>query len=229
MVSTGIFSFTKKFFTFIKENDVTDAVSLMVRSGESVQAIVADDWQDAIYPWDLLKMNSRLLKTLSPSREGDASKQTLIQGAVRIGKGSTIGPNTVIKGPVIIGNDCEIGPNCCIMPNTSIGSRIIIEPFTYVGNSLIMDDTSVGSHSRICDTVIGERCRLSDHTSTSTGQSLMEIEGVIIKPEFGAIIGDQVAGGSFALYSNSVTGNNVKVGSGYRAVSQILPDDSQVM
>jgi glucose-1-phosphate thymidylyltransferase len=229
MVSTGIFSLTKNFFKFIKENDVTDAVSLMIKSGEKVKAIVADDWQDAIYPWDLLKMNSRLLKTLSPSREGDFSRLALIQGSVRIGKGTTISANTVIKGPVIIGNDCEIGPNCCIMPDTSIGSRVTIEPFTYLRNCLVMDDTTIGSHTRICDSVIGERCRLSDHTSTSTGGSLMEIEGVVIKPEFGAIIGDQVDGGSFALYSNSVIGNNVKVSPGYRIVSRILPDDTQVM
>jgi UDP-N-acetylglucosamine diphosphorylase / glucose-1-phosphate thymidylyltransferase / UDP-N-acetylgalactosamine diphosphorylase / glucosamine-1-phosphate N-acetyltransferase / galactosamine-1-phosphate N-acetyltransferase len=229
MVSTGIFSLTRSFFSFIKDNDITDAVSLMVKSGEKMQAIAADDWQDAIYPWDLLKMNSRLLKTLSPSREGDSSRQTVIQGAVRIGKGTTIGANTVIKGPVIIGNDCEIGPNCCIMPDTSIGSRIIIEPFTYLKNSLIMDDTSIGSHSRICEAVIGERCTLSDHTSTSTGESLMEIEGVVIKPEFGAVIGDQVTSGPFALYTNSITGNNVRIGSAGRVISRILPDDSTVI
>ena len=43
-----------------------------------------------------------------------------------------------------------------------------------------MDDTSIGSHSRISAAVIGERCRISDHTSTSTGESPMEIEGAII-------------------------------------------------
>jgi UDP-N-acetylglucosamine diphosphorylase / glucose-1-phosphate thymidylyltransferase / UDP-N-acetylgalactosamine diphosphorylase / glucosamine-1-phosphate N-acetyltransferase / galactosamine-1-phosphate N-acetyltransferase len=229
MVSTGIFSLTKNFFSFIKENDITDAVSLMIQSGEKIQAIAADDWQDAIYPWDLLKMNSRLLKTLSPSREGNSSRQTIIQGVVQIGKGTTIGANTIIKGPVIIGNDCEIGPNCCIMPDTSIGSRIAIEPFTYLGNSLIMDDCKIGSHSRISEAVIGERSRLSDHTSTSTGESLMEIEGAIIKPEFGAIIGDQVTGGSFVVYNNCITGNNVKVGPGNRVISRILPDDSLVI
>ena len=86
--------------------------------------IPADDWQDAIFAWDLLKMNRRLFNNLPAAREGTASRQTIIQGPVRIGKGTTIGPNTVITGPVIIGNDCDIGPNCCIMPNTSIGSRV---------------------------------------------------------------------------------------------------------
>ncbi len=147
MVSTGIYSLTKDFFSYIRENDITDAVSSMLASGEHLQAVIADDWQDAIYPWDLLKMNKHLLKDLPEVREGSASRQTIIQGTVRIGKGTTIGPNSIISGPVIIGNDCEIGPNCCIMPNTSLGSRVKVEPFTFIGNSLIMDDTAIGSHS----------------------------------------------------------------------------------
>ena len=91
----------------------------MIRSGVKIQGIPADDWQDAIFAWDLLKMNRRLLHNLQPAREGTISRQAIIQGSVRIGKGTTIGPNTIISGPVVIGNDCTIGPGCCIMPNTS--------------------------------------------------------------------------------------------------------------
>ncbi len=145
MVSTGIYSLTKDFFSHIRENDITDAVSSMLASGEHLHAVIADDWQDAIYPWDLLKMNKHLLKDLPEAREGSSSRQTIIQGSVRIGKGTTIGPNSIISGPVIIGNDCEIGPSCCIMPNTSLGSRVKVEPFTFIGNSVIMDDTTIGS------------------------------------------------------------------------------------
>ena len=229
MVSTGIYSLTKDFFRFVRENDITDAVSLMLKSGEKLQGVPADDWQDAIYPWDLLKLNARLLKNISPSREGGASRQTIISGPVLIGKGSTIGANTIITGPVVIGDDCEIGPNCCILPNTSIGSRVTIEPFTLIGNSLIMDDTRVASHSRIMETVAGERCSLGDHTSTTSGESLIEIQGVILKPEFGVIIGDQVTSGPFTVYHNCITGNNVKIGSINRVISGILPDDSTVI
>ena len=187
MVSTGIFSLTKDFFSYIHENDITDAVSSMLASGEHLRAVVADDWQDAIYPWDFLKMNKHLLKNLPEVREGSFSRQTIIQGTVTIGKGTTIGPNSSISGPVIIGNDCEIGPNCCIMPNTSLGSRVKVEPFTFIGNSLILDDTAIGSHSRIIDTVMGQGCSLADHTTISTTASLMNIEGMVIQPEFGAV------------------------------------------
>jgi glucose-1-phosphate thymidylyltransferase len=229
MVSTGIYSLKSDFFPHIRENDMTDAITSMIELGETVQAIPADDWQDAIFAWDLLKMNRRLLTQLPPAREGLASRQTIIQGAVRIGKGTTIGPNTVITGPVVIGNDCTIGPNCCIMPDTSIGSRVAVEPFTCIGNVLVMDDTAIGSHSRVMDAVIGERCTLADHTTFSSGTGLLEIEGNIIKSEFGAILGDTVSSGPFASFKNCIIGNNTRIEGKSSVTSRIIPDSSMVI
>jgi len=229
MVSTGIYSLKKAFFSKIRGNDITDAISLMIEEGEQVRAIPADDWQDAIFAWDLLKMNRRLLSTLPPAREGTASRQTIIQGAVKIGKGTSIGPNTIITGPVFIGNDCTIGPNCCILPNTSIGSRVTIEPFTSIGNTLIMDDSMIGSHSLIMDTVLGERCSLADHTSVRSAMGLLEIEGCVTRSEFGAIFGDSVKSGSFSLYHNSIIGNNVTIEEQGCLKSRNIPDGSLVM
>jgi len=228
-VSTGIYSLKKEVFSYIRGNDLTDAIAAMIGDGIRVRGVVADDWQDAIFAWDLLKMNRRLLHQLPPAREGIISRQAVIQGNVRIGKGTTIGPNTVITGPVVIGNDCTIGPNCCILPNTSLGSRVSLEPFTLMGDALVMDDTTVGSHSRIMNTVIGERCTLADHTSTSVCTGLMEIEGSAIISEFGAIFGDTVASGPFSTYKNSILGNNVTTEGQCRITSRIIPDGSAVM
>jgi UDP-N-acetylglucosamine diphosphorylase / glucose-1-phosphate thymidylyltransferase / UDP-N-acetylgalactosamine diphosphorylase / glucosamine-1-phosphate N-acetyltransferase / galactosamine-1-phosphate N-acetyltransferase len=229
MVSTGIYSLKKSFFSRIRGNDITDAISDMIHTGEQIHAVPADDWQDAIFAWDLLKMNRRLLKNLSMAREGTVSRQTIIQGPVSIGKGTTIGPNTVITGPVVIGNDCMIGPNCCIMPNTSIGSRVNLDPFTILRDAIIMDDTSIGSHSRIIDTVVGERCTLADHTSVSTATGLMEIEGCTIRSEFGAILGDNMASGPFTVFKNCVVGNNVTIEGQDNISSRNIPDGSTVI
>jgi len=229
MVSTGIYSLKKEFFSCIRGNDMTDAVASIVETGGSIQAIPADDWQDAIFAWDLLKMNRRLLANLPSGKEGAVSRQTTIQGAVRIGKGSTIGPNTVITGPVVIGNDCSIGPNCVILPNTSIGSRVSLEPFTYIGNSLIMDDTTIGSFSRLTDTVIGERCKLADHSSSNKDIGLLDIEGVVIRSEFGAILGDSVTSGPFTVYKNGIVGNNTTIDRNKSVVSRSIPDGSLVI
>jgi NDP-sugar pyrophosphorylase family protein len=229
MVSTGIYSLKKSFFSHIRGTDITDAISGMIRAGEHIQAVPADDWQDAIFAWDLLKMNRRLLKNLPMARDGPASRQTIIQGAVSIGKGTTIGPNTVITGPVVIGNDCTIGPNTVIMPNTSIGSRISLDPFTLIGNAIIMDDTIIGSHSRIIDTIVGERCNLADHTSVSAAVGLMEIEGCAIRSEFGAVLGNNITSGPFTVYKNCIVGNNVTI-EGQKCIStRTIPDGSLVI
>jgi len=229
MVSTGIYSLKKSFFSHIQGTDITDAISGMIRAGEQIQAVPADDWQDAIFAWDLLKMNRRLLKSLPMAREGTSSRQTIIQGPVSIGKGTTIGPNTVITGPVVIGNDCTIGPNSVIMPYTSIGSRVNLDPFMMIGNAIIMDDTTIGSHSRIIDTVIGERCNLADHTSVSTAAGLMDIEGCSIRSEFGAVFGDNITSGPFTIFKNCIVGNNVTVEGQEMISSRTLPDGSLVI
>jgi glucose-1-phosphate thymidylyltransferase len=229
MVSTGIYSLTKEIFSHIKDNDLTDAISSLIDSGVKIRGIPADDWQDAIFAWDLLKMNRRLLHDLPPAREGLISRQAIIQGSVSIGKGTTIGPNTVISGPVVIGNDCTIGPDSCIMPNTSIGGRTTIEPFSYIANAIIMDDSSIGSHSRIVDTVIGERCCLADHTSTWTQPGILEIEGIATRSEFGAILGDSVTNGPCTIYKNSIIGNNVTIEGRTSVSSRLIQDNSMVI
>ena len=115
------------------------------------------------------------------------------------------------------------------MPNTSIGSRITLEPFISIGNSVIMDDTTIGSHSRIIDTVIGERCSLADHTSISTGIGLMEIEGQVIRSEFGAVLGDTVVSGPFTSMKNSIIGNSVTIEGRNCIVSRSIQDNSMVI
>jgi glucose-1-phosphate thymidylyltransferase len=115
------------------------------------------------------------------------------------------------------------------MPDTSIGSRVTLDPFTFIGDTIIMDDTAIGSHSRIIDTVVGERCTLADHTSVSTAAGLMDIEGCTIRSEFGAILGDNMASGPFTAYKNCIVGNNVTIEGQESISSRTIPDGSMVI
>ena len=229
-VSTGIFSLTRDVFRYIKSNDLTETIDCMIGDGVKIRAVNAEDWQDALYPWDLIRMNERLLCGLDPEKNGTISKSAIILGAVSIGKGVVIGPYTVINGPVVIGKDSEIGAHCCIMPNTSIGVRGKIEPFSYISNCLFMDDVSIGSHSRVTDSVIGEGTRLSDHTGIGSRESVIEIEGCMVKVSFGAIIGDQVSASAFSTIRGSIIGNGVIVGHEQRDLSGVtIPDNTLVI
>ena len=227
-VSTGIISLPADALGSLAKNEIPDAVMGLIRKGMRMKAIMAEDWQDAIYPWDLLKMNGRLLSRITPEKAGRLAGNVTFSGVVHVGAGTSIGPNTTITGPVIIGEDCEIGPGTCILPGASIGSRVTIDPFTLLGGSLVMDDTSIGSHSRIQDAVIGEGCRIADHASTARTPSLFSIEGKVLKAEFGAILGDRVSLAPFTVLRTFIVGNGVTVREG-RTLTQILPDNTLVM
>jgi UDP-N-acetylglucosamine diphosphorylase/glucosamine-1-phosphate N-acetyltransferase len=227
-VATGVYSFTPDIFSYLQANEIPDAVSAMLRNGERIRAIPADDWQDAIYSWDLLKMNGRMLKGITPAVGGTIDGSVIRRGLVHIGAGTTIGPNSVIYGPVVIGDDCNIGPNCVIMPDTSIGDRVVVEPFTYIANSLIMDDVNIGSHSRIVAAAFGQGCILSDHTTTYPHQSFFEVGERVLKATFGAILGDGVRTAPFTTFKNCIVGNSVVVEKG-RTVVGLIEDGARVI
>jgi UDP-N-acetylglucosamine diphosphorylase / glucose-1-phosphate thymidylyltransferase / UDP-N-acetylgalactosamine diphosphorylase / glucosamine-1-phosphate N-acetyltransferase / galactosamine-1-phosphate N-acetyltransferase len=214
MVSTGIFSLSRDIFSSISGNDLTDAVNEMIRNGGHLSAITADDWQDAVYPWDLLPLNMKALSKITPQKSGVLDRDIRITGTVRIGCGSTIGPFTTITGPVVIGENAEIGSHCCIGPHVSIGARVKIDPFTMLKNGLVMNDAAIGSHSQITEAVIGEGSSLGDHTTVAPGIPMLEIEDTLIRGRFGCVLGDQVCSDPFCIYQGAVVGNNARIKGG---------------
>ncbi len=228
-ISTGVFSLDMEFFETLRENDMTDAIGTFLESGKKIRAVPADDWQDAIYPWDLLQMNQYLLRSVQAEKSGEVSEHCTIQGQVRIGNGSRISPLTSITGPVVIGPECEIGPYACIKPYSSIGARVRIDPFTLVENSILMDDSEIGSHCRVRDSVIGEGARLDDHVTMVTASPLMEIQGEQIRGRYGAILGEEVRAGPFTLLEGAIVGNNAKIRGNSRIHSTIAYEDGSLV
>jgi NDP-sugar pyrophosphorylase family protein len=226
-VSTGIYSLTPEIFEYQNGIEIPEMVAEMIADGTRFKAVMAHEWHDAIYPWDLLTINPRIMRQITPVRGGTLSTGVTIKGAVHIGDGTVIGPGTTIIGPVIIGEDCEIGPNVVIMPNTSIGARVGIDPFTFVENSIIMNDSMIGSHSRCVDAVIGESVRLADHSSLQTGQYFAEADGKLIGGKFGGIFGDRVRSAPFTVFRHCLVGNAVTIEEG-RVIRDWIPDHAVV-
>ena len=227
-VSTGIYSFSPDVFSYLTTTEIPDALSAMIAAGRRIRAIPADDWQDAIYPWDLLKMNSRMLREITPEIRGTVDASVIRRGTVRIGAGTTIGPNTVICGPVAIGSNCNIGPSCVIMPDVSIGDGAVLEPFTYVADSLLMDDVTIGSHSRIVSAVFGRGCLLADHATTHPAANFIEVGSRVLKTKFGAVLGEGVQAAPFTTFKNCIAGNNVTIEEG-KTVTGLIEDGTRVM
>ena len=215
LVSCGIYIFTQEFILKIRENTIPESLQNRMNEGMRISVVTANDWQDAIYPKDLLSVNKHLLKDLKGYISGSIDKSVTIQGRAAAGRKTSIGPGTVLLGPAMIGEGSVIGPHVCIGPNTSIGSRVTIEPFTYIENSIIMNDCRIGSHSRIVDTILGEGCLCMNHLST-------------VSEPFGAVCGDRTTIGPFTVIKGGVIGNDVTIQGG-KTLEKEIPDHSMVI
>jgi glucose-1-phosphate thymidylyltransferase len=252
-VNTGIYIFGPDIFDAIEETlksdlgefGITDSIQRMVDSGYGVHAFRTDHtWMDVIHSWNLLDVNARILEDISESSWNllDVNARILedisesvhetaevdgkIKGRVVVGSGSIIGAGSYIKGPVIIGRDCEVGPNVVIAPSTSIGDNVTIEPFTYIRNSVILDNTYIGSGSTIKNSIIGENNLIESHFITESGKNLMiELEGVLHHAdELGTVLGDgNRVGCNVSTVAGALVGTECRIETGAVIRKQIPP------
>ncbi|WFN34363.1 NTP transferase domain-containing protein [Methanogenium sp. S4BF] len=230
-VSTGVFSLDPSVFRYYESGlEFPNIINRMIADGTKVRAHrIAGGWSDAVFAWELLALNRSLLKKTAPLCAGTLSRSATVSGRVSVGRGTEILPGTVITGPAIIGANCTIGPNACISPGTAIGSGVTIGPFSHVSRSIVMDDVTVGSHSSVRESVIGEGCRLADHTAAVCGEYATHIRGRHVSGLFGTIMGDRVDTAPFTVLKGAVVGNNVAVETGGRTITGAVPDQTVVM
>ena len=117
--------------------------------------------QDSIclkYSWDVLKINEKVIEGFNENNiQGTIKEHVVIDGIIKLGKGSVLLPGVYIEGNVTIGENCKIGPNCYIRGNTHIGNSCHIGQSVEIKNSILMDKVSVGHLSYVGDAIIGEK------------------------------------------------------------------------
>ncbi|KAF1078953.1 sugar phosphate nucleotidyltransferase [Methanogenium sp. MK-MG] len=230
-VSTGVFSLDPSVFSYYEPGlELPGMINRMIADGIGIRSHrITEGWSDAVFAWDLLTLNRLLLKKTVSLSAGTISRHATVDGRVSIGRGTQILPGTVITGPTAIGANCIIGPNACISAGTAIGSGVTVGPFSHISRSILMDDVTVGSHSSVRESVIGEGCSLADHTVSACGEFTTNVRGRCVSGHFGTIMGDRVKTAPFTVLKNAVVGNNVAVETGGRTITGFIPDQTVVM
>lgn len=174
-ISTGIYKFPKSIFQDIRtitdegEYKLTSMVQNLLKKETIIPAIPANDWLDVVYPWDLLPVNDAQLRKTVSSTNGIIEKNVIMKGPVCIGENTRIHAGCYLLGPVVIGKNCEIGPYTCVFPSTSIGDNTIIQSFSELRNSVIMDDVILGSNVFVSHSVIGKGSVINHGYSSLVG------------------------------------------------------------
>lgn len=238
LINTGTYLFRQEIFEMIEktpisttgEYAITDTLQSMVNNGMAVtMAVTNTDWLDAVYSWNLLEANTIVLGDF----ETDISKAKIedgvnIKGSVSVGNNTTIRAGSYIVGPVVIGDNCDIGPNVVILPSTSIGNNVSVASFTYIKNSILMNDVRISTHSNVSSSVIGSNVSTGPNFITEEGnEMLIQIEGELQNAEkLGTIVGDDTEiGGNVLVRAGNLVSANCRISSG-KTIAQDIPADS---
>jgi glucose-1-phosphate thymidylyltransferase len=241
LVNTGIYIFSSSIFSEIEktpiseigEYAITDTIQKRIEKGQSVTNITTRrTWIDAVHSWDLLKANSVLLGKIEEMKtSGSIEKGAIIIGDVAIGENSVVRSGSYIVGPVIIGKNCNIGPNITILPSTAVGDNCSISSFTEIENSIIMNDTRIGTGSYISNSIIGSNNIIGPHFVTEVGKNLnIEMKGILHHADvLGSVAGDNnIIGHAVLVRAGKMISTGCKIDSGVKILKDI-PQDSMVV
>ncbi|MCK4965177.1 MAG: NTP transferase domain-containing protein [Dehalococcoidia bacterium] len=231
LVNTGIYALDRGILEFIEEEgELPMVLKNMVTRGYQIAAQETDDtWLDAVYPWDILRLNDIALGDISQSVAGTVEKGVTLKGAVSIGRGTVVRAGCYLVGPLIIGEDSEIGPHACIFPATSIGDQVTISPFSQVRNSAIGNGARIGPGSILEDTIVDRGSVLGGHFSAFSGEAVIEIEGEYHEVNAGVVVGEHCdIEDNVIARPGVILGNHSRVRA-LKLLSGKIPDGSLVM
>ena len=175
-------------------------------------------WVDALYPWDLLRLNTAALQSAHEVRAGTIEPNVVIKGRVDVGEGCVIRSGAYLQGPLSLGPGCEIGANAVLLPSTSLGKNVRVGSLTTVANSILMDDVNLGPSSVVQDSVIGSGVVARAGLLAASGPGEVQIEGEWhAVRQIGALIGEDVElGNGVSLACGTMVNERARAASGAR-------------
>jgi len=235
-ISTGVYKLPSSIFKEIESfslkgnYDLPNVIKYLIDQGKQIKTVNADLWMEFVYPWDLIHVNEFMTHFTSSSINGVIEKGVTMKGSVSVGKNTTIYSGCYIVGPVVIGDGCEIGPNACIFPSTTIGNDSVIHPFSEIRNSVILDDTHIGSNSYVSHSIIGRGSSLGNNFSSMVGKTVKKIEYKFEELDnIGSMIGeDSNIDDHVVLEPGIIVGRKCNINSMKRIIENI-PSKTKVM
>jgi glucose-1-phosphate thymidylyltransferase len=230
-VSTGIYVFNSEAFAYLEaELHLPDMINKMLLNGAPIKLVETDKtWLDVVYPWDILSLNSTILKSVKGGQNGVIEDGVHLSGNVSIGKDTIIRSNSYIVGPVIIGKGCEIGPNVCIFPSTSLGDNVVVANFSEIRNSVLGNDVHIASNSVIQDSVIDSGCTIGSHFSAVSEETEVKVDKELHGVKIGSMLGRSCRiGSTVTCQPGTIIGNYSQIKS-YKLLNGMIPDRSLVV
>jgi glucose-1-phosphate thymidylyltransferase len=158
----GVYLFTKTIFDAVRaikpsprgELEITDAIQHLITTGRNVRShVIHGWWKDTGRVEDLLEANRIVLADLETHIAGTVDAETMIEGPVHIGAGTTV-ERSRLRGPLVIGENARIR-DAYVGPFSAIADGVSIEKCE-VEHSIVLDCSTLHDISgRIESSLIG--------------------------------------------------------------------------
>ncbi|MFQ5919501.1 MAG: bifunctional sugar-1-phosphate nucleotidylyltransferase/acetyltransferase [Thermoplasmata archaeon] len=235
LINTGIYRLDPSFLQETERQgkkgvfDIPAILQQLARGKQLTSIPTEGAWIDAVYPWDLIKVNAVALQALKEQIAGKVEEGVILRGPVALGEGSILRAGAYIQGPVAIGEGCEIGPHATIYPSTSIGANVTIGASSVIEESLVMPDCSLGAFSYVSHSVMGRGIRSASHLSAPAEDATIRIEEEWHEvPLVGSFLGeDCVLGSGINVMAGTVVGARTVADSGSNLRGNV-PDGARV-
>lgn len=206
---------------------IVDGINTLLSRGHEINIVKASTWMDAIYPWNLIEMNTLAVAGVKPLVSGtvDSGVET---GRSNIASGSRLFRGTVMNGKNVIGDGSQIGPYS-VMDGCSVGDNVKIGVFSVLRNCVVMDDAQIGDNCILENCVIGPGSILGASVKVNTAEGYFRVQGEHHKvKDAGAIIGpDCIVGAGVTFDAATILGSNCTVAPGVR-VRGTHPDNTVI-
>jgi glucose-1-phosphate thymidylyltransferase len=154
------------------ELEITDAIQYLISGRQRVRShVITGWWKDTGKVEDLLEANRIVLADLQNENLGTIDADTQIEGAVRVGKGSSV-THSRIRGPVVIGEGVRI-EHSYIGPFSAIADGVTLS-HSEIEHSIVLERSTItGVPHRIESSLIGRDVTVSTHGSKPRAHRLM--------------------------------------------------------
>jgi mannose-1-phosphate guanylyltransferase/phosphomannomutase len=174
-INTGIYVLEPEIFDFIPSAEVVDFSSdvfpAALEAGRPIYGFVADGyWEDVGTTEAYLKAH----RDIMDERVAVEIDGFELRPGVWLGKGSTIEPSAKVSGPAIIGDNCSIGSSVVLGPYTTLGANVRIADGAELEHSTVNDNCYLGAGVRVEGAIVGRSCDLRRGARCEPGSVLGE-------------------------------------------------------
>ena len=135
---------------------LTDVIAMAVKDGVPIRTTQATN------AWETIGVNDRAqLAALERIAQQEIARNLLsdgvsladpsrldVRGKLTCGQDVFIDIGCVFEGAVSLAAGVKVGPNC-VLRNTQIGKRVVIQAFSHVDGAMIGDDCIIGPYARL--------------------------------------------------------------------------------